>query len=346
MLRALPVPVSPFRRETPDSYAIRLCRRNGLSWAELWDLVERADPRSRKVSNGIFTRVPDVLRRLGGLEARKHPQLTRRWTCSTHCVERLALCGRGHAHAGATFLCRRCSHGEVVEVLDARSPVCVRHRRWCADGHDVDVATFPELLRAGRMLGGAMRLSGLTMTSAEARFLRGMLYGWEDRGDRTAHAEVSLARQMADLPVFVRGMLLLASEDFLRLVETSPTGLATGTAHVRAFLRRELASPARAALRESLRAELGLEPESDDRDESDIDSRLSQGLDGDLWQRWHGDVPGLQRMQILEGLSRTELAVCRGRAATAGPLRTPDSMKRWSAVARRSPVTYPSWYRW
>src|SRR5690606_16421996 len=127
-----------------------------------------------------------------------------------------------------------------------------------------------------------------TMTSLEARFLRGMRYGWEDRGDRTAHAEVSLARQMADLPVLVRGMLLLASEDFLRLVETSPAGVAAGTAHVRAFLRSELAAPARAALRESLRTELGLEPESDDRDESDIDARLSEELDGDLWQRWHG----------------------------------------------------------
>ncbi|MCZ6937502.1 hypothetical protein EJ130_04245 [Micrococcus luteus] len=345
MLRALPVPVSPFPRETPDSYAIRLCRRNGLSWAELWHLVERADPRSRRVSNGIFSRVPDVLCRLGGLEPRDHPQLTRRWTCKTHCVERLALCGRGHGHAGATFLCRRCSHGEAVEVLDSRSPVCVRHRRWCADGHDIDVAAFPDLLHAGRMLGGTMRLSELTISSPEARFLRGMLYGWQDRGDRTARTQVALARQMADLPLLVRGMLLLASEDFLRLVECGPAGLAAGTAHVRAFLRRELAAPARTRLREKLHAELGLEPDSDD-DESDIDARLSEDLDGNLWDRWYGDVPGLQRMQILEELSRTELAVCRGEAEPAGPRRTPDSMERWSAVARRSPAAYPTWYRW
>lgn len=332
----------PFPHETPDSYAIRLCRRNGLSWAELWHLV--ADPRSRRVSNGILTRVPDVLCRLGGLEPRDHPQLTRRWTCRAHCVERLALCGHGHRHAGATFLCRRCSHGEVVEVLDARSPICVRHRRWCADGHDIDITAFPELLHAGRMLGGAIGLSGLTMSSPEVRFLRGMLYGWQDRGDRTARTQVALARQMADLSVLVRGMLLLASEDFLRLVECGPAGLAAGTAQVRAFIRRELAAPARARLCEKLHAGLGLEPDSDD--ESDIDARLSEDLDGNLWDRWYGDVPGLQRMQILEELSRTELAVCRGEAAPVGPLRTPEHMERWSAIARRSPAAYPTWYRW
>ena len=156
---------------------------------------------------------------------------------------------------------------------------------------NLNITAFPELLHAGRMLGGAMRLSGLTMSSPEVRFLRGMLYGWQDRGDRTARTQVALARQMADLSVLVRGMLLLASEDFLRLVECGPAGLAAGTAHVRALLRRELAAPARTRLREKLHAELGLEPDSDD-DESDIDARLSEDLDGNLWDRWYGDVPG------------------------------------------------------
>lgn len=342
-LRALPVRVMPYPRETPDSYAIRLCRRNGLTWAEFWRLIYRADPKSANVTNGIFTRLPDVLCLLGGLDAREHPQLTKGWTCTRYCVKKLELCDSWHRPSDVSRMCRRCSHRNAVDVFGAPGPVCVRHARWYQSGLDLDVAQFPELLNAQRVLNGSMRLSGLTMASSEAKFIQGMLYGWSDWGDTTARTDIPTALQMADLPLVVRGMLLVASDGFLDQVEDQAHGLGHGVGIVREFLMHEHERQRRSRVHARLRDTFGLPlDDGGSRERSRIEELAGRDL-GALRER---DIPDLQRVWIMENLCRAELAGARLDSSDWGPLRTASAVARWRAISWRTPLVYPKWMRW
>lgn len=342
-LRALPVRVTPYPRETPDSYAIRLCRRNGLTWREFWGQVHRADPTSANVTNGVFTRVPDVLCLLGEIDAREHPQLTKRWTCNRYCVKNLELCNNWHRPTDVSRMCRRCSYGDKVDVFGAPGPVCVRHARWHQDGLDLDVTAFPELLQAQRILNGSMRLSGLTLASPEAKFIQGMLYGWTEWGDTTARTEVPTVTRMADLPTVVRGMLLLASDEFLGLVEDESRGLARGVAVVRECLHQQQQWQVRSRIHERLRDAHDFAVGDDGRRER---ARVAELVGRDISTLREGDVANLQRARILENLCRAELASARLGPSERGPLRSPAAVACWEAIARRTPLIYPTWMRW
>lgn len=261
-------------------------------------------------------------------------------------MKKLELCSVGRHGPNLTRLCRRCARGDTVEVLGSYGPVCVRHGRWCGHGADLDVSAFPEILRAQRQLNGAMRQSDLTMASSEARFIQGMLYGWSEWGDMTARTDISIAAQIVDLPVIVRGMLLLASPEFLDLVDDAVHGLGRGVKRVQEFLRMELARPQRARIIERLDSRLGLSIGDEPCHSLARVSGLAGSEVSKLWRR--GDFDH-EREWILEDLRRTELASCRSRprgSHSTGPLRQPEDVQRWESIRSRKEPRHPTHVQW
>ncbi|KUG56102.1 hypothetical protein [Kocuria palustris] len=139
---------------------------------------------------------------------------------------------------------------------------------------------------------------------SEAKFIQGLLYGWSDWGDTTARTDIPTALQMADLPLAVRGMLLVASDGFLDQVEDQAHGLGHGVGIVREFLMHEHERQRRSRAHARLRDTFGLPlDDGGSRERSRIEELAGRDL-GALRER---DIPDLQRVWIIENLCRAEL---------------------------------------
>lgn len=67
----------------------------------------------------------------------------------------------------ARTACRRCARGDQTTIRSRGGAVCLRHRRWHLDGHDIDVAGLPSYGRAERWLSGKLWNRGIALHTGE-----------------------------------------------------------------------------------------------------------------------------------------------------------------------------------
>lgn len=131
---------------------------------------------------------------------------------------------------------------------------------------------------------------------------------------------------MADLPTVVRGMLFLASDEFLGLVEDESRGLERGVAVVRECLHQQQQWQVRSRIHERLRDAHDFAVGDDGRRER---ARVAELVGRDVSTLREDDVANRQRARILENLCRAELASARLGPSERGPLRSPAAVARW-----------------
>lgn len=206
----LPVRVVPFPAETTRSFYRRLCRANGVSETDLWWWLRRFDPsvpKSLSPRSGVY-----LVETLGALPPRYLSELDNAKDCHKH--ERGAWNRRCDVCrsfvSGAWAMCRRCAHGEAVEVSLATGPICVKHRRWHLQGTDIDVSAQRLQLTAQRVLNGPLRMRKIHYRSPEAAVVRELIHGWHPPF-RQADCQIEFEEELRSLPLLVWMLTELSS---------------------------------------------------------------------------------------------------------------------------------------
>lgn len=164
-LPRLPISVRLYPGETVASYWARLCMANTISQKDLWlslrhhdrSLPIRVTPRSALWHIEALGGLADgaLVRDAGGTLC-EHGGATRRVECPS--------CRMMPA---AVTLCLRCAGGDHVTATRMHGPVCVRHRRWHANGRDVSLSGSRKHFLAQRLLNGSLTLRGVPYQSPE-----------------------------------------------------------------------------------------------------------------------------------------------------------------------------------
>lgn len=199
-LRALPVRVRRWHEETPESYVARLSAANRITYEDLWIIVRRADP--HRSPRPTQKHAEEALARLSGLPAR--PGWAR---------------GQGH-QASLSVICRRCAHGEHIEVNVCVGPVCVRHRRWHAGGMDIDVSGRTGILRSQKILNGRLALRNISYGGPEGITARELLTQWR----MTQPQQVSTTSEVDDFPLIVQLIQRLTDTPMTALLSRTGAG--------------------------------------------------------------------------------------------------------------------------
>ncbi|WP_448262130.1 hypothetical protein [Microbacterium aurum] len=166
-MKALPVTVEPFAGETVGSVYRRLAERNAVPTGELWTTIRQTRPRlPLRTTPELVPRLVEELAELppGYFDGRPRDRLFAR--CA-HAQWKHANCATCAQLPAPVTMCRRCAHGQTVEVRTRCGAVCARHRRWHYAGADEDLTGSAAHLRAERCLVGTLWERGVGLDTGE-----------------------------------------------------------------------------------------------------------------------------------------------------------------------------------
>lgn len=166
-MKALPILVEPFAGETVGSVYRRLAERNAVPTGELWTTIRQTHPHlPLRTTPELVPRLVEELAQLppGYFDGRRRDRLFAR--CA-HAQWRHANCATCAPLPAPVTMCRRCAHGQTVEVRTLCGAVCTRHRRWHYAGADEDLIGSVAHLRAERCLVGTLWERGVGLDTGE-----------------------------------------------------------------------------------------------------------------------------------------------------------------------------------
>lgn len=253
-MRALPVRIEPFPGETVRSVYRRLAEHNAVPTGELWTAIRHVRPRLPLRTSPEL--VPGLVEELAALphgHFRGRPR-DRLFVRCVHAQWQHASCDSCAPLPAPVTMCRRCSHGENVEVRGRTGLVCTRHRRWHDAGADASASA--RHLRAERCLVGTLWERGIGPYTGElelAAEILGHCQASEDAETVTTDHGMALREAYPDAVQLVALLTEPWAEQFMAntrighapvaaLIETSVTAVTTR------------ARSALAAVRESFRA--------------------------------------------------------------------------------------------
>ena len=209
-LRALPVEVTPWLLETPESYFDRLCIANQIAPADLWLAMRRSESRlPLGVSPNYAGHALEVL---GGIPIGRFDK--------SQMPSALASSRAKGQLQPRSLLCRRCARGEVVEIARHVGPICIRHRRWHDGGADLDLDGRASVLAAQRIINGALSQRGIAYRSPEGLIARELLVAWRELHP-PSHAP---SGEIDDFPIVARLMSRLSEPEFVRMLTHTKAG--------------------------------------------------------------------------------------------------------------------------